>query len=60
MANEIIFKRALAAPLSPARTRLTWIKRRARCIALAYQIDRREAVANAALDWHSFNPTTTH
>ncbi|MHB8949324.1 MAG: hypothetical protein ACYC4S_09690 [Rhodoferax sp.] len=59
MADKIHFKRALA-PLPPIRTRLSWIKRRARCVALFYQVNRREAVENAALDWHQFNPTATH
>lgn len=59
MADSINFKRALA-PLPLTRTRLSWIKRRARCLVLAYKVNRREAVANAALDWHQFNPTATH
>lgn len=60
MSSKIIFKRALAAPLSPTRTRLSWIIRRARCMAQFYKISRREAVVNAALDWTHFNPTATH
>ena len=60
MAEKIVFKLALAASLSPTRTRLTWIKRRARCIALAFQVNRSEAVVSAAGDWHLFNPNATH
>lgn len=61
MANKkIVFTRAQFAPRSPSNARLSWIKRRARCIALAFQVNRREAVASAAGDWHMFNPTSTH
>ena len=60
MAEKINFTRAPFAPRSPSNTRLSWIKRRARCIALAFQVNRREAVASAAGDWLMFNPTATH
>lgn len=60
MAEKIVFTRASLAPLSPTRPRLSWIIRRARCMAQFYKISRREAVANAALDWTHFNPTATH
>ncbi len=59
MADKINFKRALA-PLPLTRTRLSWIKRRARCLAQAFLVNRREAVASAAGDWFMFNPTETH
>lgn len=59
MADSINFKRALA-PLPLTRTRLSWIKRRARCLALVFQVNRREAVASAAGDWFMFNPIATH
>ena len=42
--------------LSAPRRPLTWIKRRARRLARAFQINRREAVANAWQDWTYFNP----
>lgn len=51
--------RASRCPLRP-HTHLSWIKRRARSLAQAYQITRREAVANARLDWSHFNPCATH
>jgi hypothetical protein len=60
MAEKINFTRAPFAPRSPSIARLSWIKRRARCIALAFQVNRREAVASAAVDWFMFNPTATH
>lgn len=60
MADNIAFTRAPLAPRSPSINRLSWIKRRARCIALAFQVNRREAVASAAGDWFMFNPTATH
>lgn len=61
----------MANHLAPTRVRtphctfftqkpLSWIKRRARRLALAYAIERHEAVAAAALDWAHFNPTATH
>jgi len=37
---------------------LSWIKRRARRLVQAFHISRREAVANAWLDWTHFYPTT--
>ena len=60
MANKIAFTRAPFAPRSPSINRLSWIKRRARCIALAFLVNRREAVASAAGDWLMFNPTFSH
>lgn len=33
-----------------------WIKRRARRLVRAFQITRREAVANAVIDWTDFCP----
>ena len=36
-----------------------WIKRRARRLVKAFQISRREAVANAWQDWAQFHPNTT-
>ena len=33
-----------------------WIKRRARRLVHAFQITRREAVANAVIDWSDFCP----
>jgi hypothetical protein len=33
-----------------------WIKRRARRLVRAFQISRREAVANAGIDWTDFRP----
>ncbi|TXT37429.1 MAG: hypothetical protein FD135_3605 [Comamonadaceae bacterium] len=59
MADKIDFTRAYSVPRSPSNARLSWIKRRARCIAMAFQVNRREAVASAAGDWHMFNPTAT-
>lgn len=35
-----------------------WIKRRARRLVRAFQIDRREAVATAWQDWSHFHPNT--
>lgn len=35
-----------------------WIKRRARRLMRAFQISRREAVANAWQDWSHFYPNT--
>ncbi len=35
-----------------------WIKRRARRLVRAFQISRREAVANAWMDWMHFYPNT--
>lgn len=35
-----------------------WIKRRARRLVRAFHISRREAVANAWLDWSHFYPNT--
>lgn len=35
-----------------------WIRRRARRLMRAFQISRREAVANAWLDWSHFHPNT--
>lgn len=60
MAEKINFTRAPLAPRSPSTPRLSWIKRRARCIVLAFLVNRREAVASAAGDWFMFNPTATH
>lgn len=37
----------------------SWIKRRARRLVQAFQITRREAVANAWIDWHMFKPQIT-
>lgn len=45
-------KRAQVIPQSAS----AWIKRRARRLARAFQISRREAVANAWQDWTYFNP----
>lgn len=61
MADSLASSGAKVLPC-PRQTRspLSWIKRRARCIAQFYQIERREAVQNAALDWSAFNPTATH
>lgn len=39
-------------------TRLAWIKRRARRLASGFGITRRDAVANAFLDYASFHPNT--
>lgn len=60
MANKINFTRAHSVPRTLSIVRLSWIKRRARCIALAFAVNRREAVTSAAGDWHMFNPTATH
>lgn len=60
MAVKIVFTRAASKPHTPSIVRLSWIKRRARCIALAFQVNRREAVASAAGDWFMFNPTATN
>lgn len=54
----------LVSRVRPYRTapphRFGWIKRRARSLQSAYVLSRREAVANAALDWSHFNPRTVH
>jgi len=36
----------------------SWINRRSRRLVQAFQITRREAVANACIDWMHFYPTT--
>ena len=59
MANPLAPK-GVFTPLFTSRSRLSWIKRRTRCIALAFLVNRREAVASAAGDWHMFNPTATN
>jgi len=53
----------MPAPALPGNDTLrrngsTWIKRRARRLVQAFQISRREAVANALLDWTHLYPTT--
>lgn len=60
MANTSLVFRAPAArcPL-PTRSPIAWIKRRARRLARAYDIERHEAVENAFMDWSLFNPTAT-
>lgn len=60
MNSKTNFTRPKIAPRSRSASRLTWIKRRARCIALAFQVNRSEAVVSAAGDWHLFNPNATH
>jgi hypothetical protein len=43
---------------SPPVTRLAWIKRRARRLACAFGITRRDALANAWQDWTHLYPNT--
>lgn len=38
------------------RSAPAWIRRRARRLARAFQLSRRDAVANAWHDWTRFNP----
>jgi hypothetical protein len=61
MANSLASAGA-RAPHSPSVSciprPLSWVKRRARRLALVYRISRRDAVANAAIDWSHFNPTS--
>lgn len=47
--------RASRRPYS-SRSPSAWIRRRARRLARAYNLSRREAVKNAIIDWTHFNP----
>lgn len=51
----------MPAPALPGNEALrangrAWVKRRARRLVRAFQITRREAVANAVIDWLRFRP----
>lgn len=47
---------ALSVGATPSRSPASWIRRRARRLARAYNLSRRAAIKNAIVDWMHFNP----